>query len=147
MPRTARRHNLAYWRGDDWWGVGPGAHSHVGGVRWWNVKHPPPTRSASRRGYHRRSDARALDGPTRETERVLLLARIREGIDIPSLHAGGRHAVAGLIADGLVDPKAALAGRLTLTRSGRLLADAVVQAPPARGDLGQLTNLIASGYV
>ena len=28
---TGRRH---------WWGVGPGAHSHVGGVRWWNVKHP-----------------------------------------------------------------------------------------------------------
>ncbi|MBC7375016.1 MAG: coproporphyrinogen III oxidase, partial [Frankiales bacterium] len=34
------RHNLGYWRGHDWWGVGPGAHSHVGGVRWWNVKHP-----------------------------------------------------------------------------------------------------------
>ena len=34
------RHNEGYWRGDAWWGVGPGAHSHVGGVRWWNVKHP-----------------------------------------------------------------------------------------------------------
>ena len=34
------RHNLAYWTGQDWWGIGPGAHSHVGGVRWWNVKHP-----------------------------------------------------------------------------------------------------------
>ncbi|NUP59359.1 MAG: coproporphyrinogen III oxidase, partial [Pseudarthrobacter sp.] len=39
-PEQACRHNLAYWRGDDWWGIGPGAHSHVGGVRWWNVKHP-----------------------------------------------------------------------------------------------------------
>jgi putative oxygen-independent coproporphyrinogen III oxidase len=34
------RHNLLYWRGGDWWGLGPGAHSHIGGVRWWNVKHP-----------------------------------------------------------------------------------------------------------
>ena len=34
------RHNVAYWAGTNWWGVGPGAHSHVGGVRWWNVKHP-----------------------------------------------------------------------------------------------------------
>src|ERR1700722_14068704 len=34
------RHNMLYWTGGDWWGFGPGAHSHVGGVRWWNVKHP-----------------------------------------------------------------------------------------------------------
>ena len=39
-PDAACRHNLGYWRGDDWWGIGPGAHSHVGGTRWWNVKHP-----------------------------------------------------------------------------------------------------------
>ena len=58
---------------------------------------------------------------------MLLLTRIREGIAIASLHAGGRHAVAGLIADGLVDAKAALAGVLALTRRGRLLADAVVR--------------------
>ncbi len=40
------RHNLAYWRGTDWWGYGPGAHSHVGGLRWWNVKHPAASRWA-----------------------------------------------------------------------------------------------------
>ncbi|MDO9353812.1 MAG: radical SAM family heme chaperone HemW, partial [Solirubrobacteraceae bacterium] len=34
------QHNLGYWRGGNWWGAGPGAHSHVGGVRWWNVLHP-----------------------------------------------------------------------------------------------------------
>ncbi len=34
------RHNELYWRSKDWWGVGPGAHSHVAGERWWNVKHP-----------------------------------------------------------------------------------------------------------
>jgi len=121
------RHNLGYWRGDDWWGVGPGAHSHVGGVRWWNAKHPAAYAERLAAGSSPAVGRETLDAATRETERVLLLTRIREGIDIASLHAGGRHAVAGLIADGLVDARAALAGRLTLTRRGRLLADAVVR--------------------
>ncbi|WP_394552106.1 radical SAM family heme chaperone HemW [Agromyces sp. MMS24-JH15] len=121
------RHNLGYWRGDDWWGVGPGAHSHVGGIRWWNAKHPAAYAERIAGGVSPAVGRETLDGPTRETERVLLLTRIREGIAVASLHAGGRHAVAGLIADGLVDAKAALGGRLTLTRRGRLLADAVVR--------------------
>jgi len=121
------RHNLGYWRGDDWWGVGPGAHSHVGGVRWWNAKHPAAYAERMNAGLSPAVGREVLDGPSRETERVLLLARIREGIDIGSLHDGGRREVAGLIADDLVDAKAALTGVLTLTRRGRLLADAVVR--------------------
>ncbi|AWB95372.1 coproporphyrinogen III oxidase [Agromyces badenianii] len=121
------RHNLGYWRGDDWWGVGPGAHSHVGGVRWWNAKHPSAYADRVTAAVSPAVGREVLDAPTRETERVLLLTRIREGIDIASLHTGGRHAVAGLIADGLIDAKAALSGVLTLTRTGRLLADAVVR--------------------
>ncbi|HEX6955554.1 MAG TPA: radical SAM family heme chaperone HemW [Agromyces sp.] len=121
------RHNLGYWRGDDWWGVGPGAHSHVGGVRWWNAKHPAAYAERLAAGVSPAVGRETLDATTRETERVLLLTRIREGLEVASLHAGGRHAVAGLIADGLVDAKNALAGKLTLTRRGRLLADAVVR--------------------
>ncbi|MDQ2660702.1 MAG: radical SAM family heme chaperone HemW [Actinomycetota bacterium] len=121
------RHNLGYWRGDDWWGVGPGAHSHVGGVRWWNAKHPSAYADRLDAGLSPAVGREVLDQPARETERVLLRTRIREGIDIASLHADGRHSVAGLIADGLVDAKAALSGVLTLTRRGRLLADAVVR--------------------
>lgn len=121
------RHNLGYWRGDDWWGVGPGAHSHVGGVRWWNAKHPSAYADRVTAGVSPAVGRETLDGPTREVERVLLLTRIREGIAIASLHAAGRHAVAGLMADGLVDAKAALSGVVTLTRRGRLLADAVVR--------------------
>jgi oxygen-independent coproporphyrinogen-3 oxidase len=34
------KHNLAYWQSQDWWGYGPGAHSHIGGNRFWNTKHP-----------------------------------------------------------------------------------------------------------
>ncbi|WP_353813956.1 radical SAM family heme chaperone HemW [Agromyces sp. SYSU T00266] len=121
------RHNLGYWRGDDWWGVGPGAHSHVGGVRWWNAKHPAAYAERLAAGVSPAVGRETLDQATRETERVLLATRIREGVEVSSLHAGGRHAVAGLIADGLVDARTALAGRLTLTRRGRLLADAVVR--------------------
>lgn len=121
------RHNLGYWRSDDWWGIGPGAHSHVGGVRWWNAKHPSAYADRIAAGVSPAVGREVLDDSTRETERVLLLTRIREGIDVASLHAGGRRAVAGLIADELVDAKAALSGGLTLTRRGRLLADAVVR--------------------
>ncbi|MBM7504640.1 radical SAM family heme chaperone HemW [Agromyces aurantiacus] len=121
------RHNLGYWRGDDWWGVGPGAHSHVGGVRWWNAKHPAAYADRIGAGVSPAVGRETLDAATRETERVLLSTRIREGIEVSSLHAGGRRAVAGLVADGLVEARTALAGRLTLTRRGRLLADAVVR--------------------
>jgi len=126
-PGHRSRHNLGYWRGDDWWGVGPGAHSHVGGVRWWNAKHPAAYAERLAAGVSPAVGRETLDHATRETERVLLATRIREGIEVSSLRAGGRHAVAGLIADGLVDARTALAGRLALTRRGRLLADAVVR--------------------
>ena len=121
------RHNLGYWRGDDWWGVGPGAHSHVGGVRWWNAKHPSAYADRISAGVSPAVGREVLGAAARETERVLLLTRIREGIELASLQPAGRTAVAGLIADELVDAKAALSGGLTLTRRGRLLADAVVR--------------------
>ncbi|MDN4615230.1 radical SAM family heme chaperone HemW [Leifsonia sp. F6_8S_P_1B] len=121
------RHNLSYWLGHDWWGVGPGAHSHVGGVRWWNVKHPAAYAQRVLAGESPAAGRETLDDETRRVERVLLLTRIREGIRTAELDPEGRRAVAGLIADGLVDAKAALAGSVELTLRGRLLADAVVR--------------------
>ncbi|WP_426978056.1 radical SAM family heme chaperone HemW [Pseudarthrobacter sp. O4] len=129
-PEQACRHNLAYWRGDDWWGIGPGAHSHVGGVRWWNVKHPAAYANRLGSGLSPAAGRETLDSETRNVERIMLEARLSTGLDIPSLGGlgdTGRHAVAGLIADGLVDPVAAFKGRLVLTLKGRLLADAVVR--------------------
>jgi oxygen-independent coproporphyrinogen-3 oxidase len=121
------RHNLAYWLGQDWWGVGPGAHSHVGGVRWWNVKHPAAYAQRVLAGESPAAGRETLDAATRQFEDVLLRVRIRDGLPASSLSAAGRSAVAGLIADGLVDAKAALRGSVELTRTGRLLADAVVR--------------------
>lgn len=127
-PEQRSAHNLAYWTGADWWGYGPGAHSHVAGVRWWNVKHPA--------AYAQRLSQRLSPGAGRETpddeqvalETVLLRSRIREGLAIDALPAARRSAVAELIADGLVEPGEALRGRIVLTLRGRLLADAVVRA-------------------
>ena len=121
------RHNLAYWQGHDWWGIGPGAHSHVGGVRWWNVKHPAAYADRILAGLSPAAGRETLDAETRRVERVLLLTRIRDGLRIDELEPQGRVAVAGLIADELVNAAAALRGSVELTLRGRLLADAVVR--------------------
>ncbi|HEV7623605.1 MAG TPA: coproporphyrinogen-III oxidase family protein, partial [Amnibacterium sp.] len=121
------RHNVAYWTGEDWWGVGPGAHSHVGGVRWWNVKHPAAYGARIGAGLSPAAGREVLDAPARALERVLLESRLADGMPLDRLAAEGRAEVAGLIADGLIDGRAALTGRVVLTRPGRLLADAVVR--------------------
>lgn len=126
-PEQACKHNLAYWRGDDWWGIGPGAHSHMGGVRWWNVKHPTAYANRLGQGVSPAAGRETLDAGTREVERIMLEARLGTGLQVDALDKVGRHAVAGLIADGLVEPAAAFQGRLVLTLKGRLLADAVVR--------------------
>jgi len=127
------RHNLAYWTGEDWWGVGPGAHSHVGGVRWWNVKHPAAYAQRLAAGASPAAGRETLDDATRALERVLLETRLADGMPLDRLAPEGRTAVAGLIADGLVDAAPAFAGRVVLTRAGRLLADAVVHRLLPRG--------------
>lgn len=125
--RHRSRHNLAYWRGQDWWGIGPGAHSHVGGVRWWNVKHPSAYADRILAGTSPGAGRETLDDETRRVERVLLATRIREGLSLHELTPRARTAVAGLIGDGLVDGQAAVRGTIELTLRGRLLADAVVR--------------------
>ena len=121
------RHNLAYWQGHDWWGIGPGAHSHVGGVRWWNVKHPAAYADRIRAGLSPGAGRETLDEETRRVESVLLGTRIRGGLVIAQLSPSARTAIAGLIGDGLVDGASAIRGSLVLTLHGRLLADAVVR--------------------
>lgn len=122
------RHNLAYWQGADWWGYGPGAHSHVDGLRWWNVKHPAAYAQRLAAGESPAAARERPDADARRLEDVLLRSRIAEGIAVAELSDTGRRAVASLIADGLIDGVAAVRGRVVLTRRGRLLADAVVRA-------------------
>jgi putative oxygen-independent coproporphyrinogen III oxidase len=121
------RHNLGYWRGGDWWGVGPGAHSHVGGVRWWNVKHPAPYTERLAAGHSPAAGREVLDDEDRRVERVLLEVRLREGLPLEVLRPPGRAAAERAVEAGLLDPAAHSDGRVALTLRGRLLADAVVR--------------------
>lgn len=118
------RHNLLYWTGGDWWGVGPGAHSHVGGVRWWNVKHPAAYAERLARGVTPAQAREVLDEESRRVERVLLELRLREGLPVDVLDDEGRAAVPTLVDEGLLQGGT---GRLVPTQRGRLLADALVR--------------------
>ena len=118
------RHNLGYWHGDDWWGVGPGAHSHVAGTRWWNVKHPAAYASRLRAGASPAVGREVLDPATRRVEDLMLRVRLAEGLALGDLSEAQRAEALRAAADGLAEVSAE---RLVLTRRGRLLADAVVR--------------------
>ena len=126
-PGAECRHNIAYWRGADWWGAGPGAHSHVGGLRWWNVKHPAAHAARVAAGESPAQDAELLDDDDRALETVMLGLRLRDGLPLDRLSGAGRERAAEAVAGGLLDPAAHAAGRAVLTDRGRLLADAVVR--------------------
>jgi oxygen-independent coproporphyrinogen-3 oxidase len=121
------RHNRLYWTGGDWWGVGPGAHSHVGGVRWWNVKHPSTYAARLADGGSPEDGREVLDAETRHVEDVMLRLRLKEGLALASLSAPAQRTAGRLVVDGLLDEGAHGAGRAALTLTGRLLADAVVR--------------------
>lgn len=124
-PRSRCRHNGLYWTGADWWGAGPGAHSHVGGVRWWNVRHPAAYAERLAAGLSPGQEREVLNEETRRVERVLLESRLRVGVPISALDDAGREAIPELSERELVVLEA---DRLVLTLGGRLLADAVVRA-------------------
>ena len=128
--QNASAHNISYWASQDWWGYGPGAHSHFGGVRWWNVKHPTAYASKLSLGNSPAAGRETLSDRTRLEERVLLEIRIRDGLKIElakQVSADASKLIAGFIADELVDARAAIGGVLKLTLKGRLLADSLVR--------------------
>ncbi len=127
-PGAACRHNLGYWLDGDWWGLGPGAHSHLAGARWWNVKHPARYAALLADGSSPEAGREELTNAERATERVMLRLRLASGLPLELLDAGGRMAAERAAADGLLDPVVLGDGRAVLTRRGRLLADAVVHA-------------------
>jgi oxygen-independent coproporphyrinogen-3 oxidase len=122
------RHNMAYWTSEDWWGIGPGAHSYLGPAsgraarRWWNIKHPRAYGDVLARGELPAGGEEELTAADLELESTMLRIRLADGIP-----AAGQPGVAGLISEGLVDGPAAIGGTLRLTLRGRLLADHVVR--------------------
>ncbi|MQA82486.1 MAG: coproporphyrinogen III oxidase [Streptosporangiales bacterium] len=126
-PEQRSRHNLLYWTGGDWWGFGPGAHSHVGGTRWWNVRHPRAYTSRLRAGTTPAQAREVLETGERRMERIMLAVRLADGLPVAELTSAGRDRVARAVGEGLADARAYTAGRLALTTRGRLLADALVR--------------------
>jgi putative oxygen-independent coproporphyrinogen III oxidase len=118
------RHNLLYWTGGDWWGAGPGAHSHLAGVRWWNVKHPTTYAARLAAGESPAQGRETLTRSERRMEDVMLRLRLREGLPLDRLSPAGRSEAERICIEGLLveDGEA-----VVLTRSGRLLADAVIR--------------------
>jgi len=115
------RHNELYWTSQNWLGIGPGAHAHVGGVRWWNVKHPTAYAARLAAGASPALAREVLDADTQRVERVLLEVRLRDGLPVDLVD---RARVEQVVSAGLGD---VVGHRLVLTRRGRLLADAVVR--------------------
>jgi putative oxygen-independent coproporphyrinogen III oxidase len=120
-------HNMLYWTGGNWWGIGPGAHSHVGGTRWWNVRHPAAYAERIVAGNSPGQAREVLSAAERQLERVMLLTRLADGCPDSVLGPAGRANLAQVVADGLADAGALARGRIVLTPRGRLLADAVTQ--------------------
>ncbi|HEV8152228.1 MAG TPA: radical SAM family heme chaperone HemW [Solirubrobacteraceae bacterium] len=122
------RHNVGYWRGADWWGVGPGAHSHLDGRRWWNVRHPSDYAARLAAGHSPVAGAEVLAPEARRLERIMLETRTADGLDAGVLRAAGADAARRMAGERLLEDGALAAGRVRLTLGGRLVADAVVRS-------------------
>lgn len=122
-PGHLARHNMAYWLGDHWWGIGPGAHSHIAGMRWWNVKHPARYVQALADGVSPGEAMEVLDTGQRRIERVLLETRLARGLGLDVLTGSERARLPGLVSRGLICLDR---DRIVLTLAGRLLADRVI---------------------
>jgi coproporphyrinogen III oxidase-like Fe-S oxidoreductase len=127
-------HNLLYWRNQHWWGVGPGAHGHVGGTRWWNVRNPATYADLVAAGTQPVEGCERAGADQRALEDLLLGIRLVEGIAVDDVAA--REPFPRLVDDGLIDSAALARGRLTLTRRGRLLTDSVIRALMPDGPRG-----------
>ena len=126
-PASRCQHNELYWTGGDWWGIGPGAHSHVGGTRWWNVRHPAAYAERLRAGSSPGQAREVLTDAERATERIMLATRLRSGCPVSILAPAGLSAAREAVGDGLASEAAFADGFVALTSQGRLLADAVIR--------------------
>ncbi|WP_114854871.1 radical SAM family heme chaperone HemW [Brachybacterium sp. YJGR34] len=126
-PARRSRHNLAYWQGGDWWGIGPGAHRHRDGLRAWNLKHPSRYAATLAADTLPVADSEQLSAEDRLVERIMLELRIADGLAVEAIPAPRRHQLAVHRDRGHLEAAALEDGRAVLTREGRLLADAVIR--------------------
>ena len=122
------RHNIAYWHSNDWWGIGAGAHSHVQGVRWWNVKHPTTYISKLISGESPMLENETLTKEQMRFEEILLRIRLSSGLPLDFFTETELVILNSYLAQGHLEEKSWQSGQLKLSISGRLLADQIVRA-------------------
>jgi len=120
-PGFESRHNLAYWRGANYLGLGPSACSTIGEMRWRNVPDTKAYNERMARGESVREERETLDPATRARERIMFGLRMREGVALEEFGAVTAR-VKELEANGLAFEEA---GRVRLTARGQLVADSV----------------------
>jgi oxygen-independent coproporphyrinogen-3 oxidase len=123
-PGHQCRHNIAYWENKNWWGLGPGAHSHVDGKRFWNLKHPTTYKQKLFAGETPILDSEQLTADQIKDEAILLQIRMREGLEIALLLPHQLEVLAEYRYKGFVEINE---DRVLLTPTGRLIADRIVR--------------------
>ena len=126
-PGSEARHNIAYWQGANWWGAGPGAHSHIDGKRWWNVKHPNAYRERIESGLSPEQAHEILTEAEKELEKVLLAIRIPRGLALDEFTGRQTTVLNSFRESGAFEESDWAAGFITLSQRGRLIADAIVR--------------------
>jgi putative oxygen-independent coproporphyrinogen III oxidase len=121
------KHNLAYWLGKNWWGAGPGAHSHLNGKRFWNVKHPNLYKQKIDANESPVADSEDLKELQIESERLMLSIRLPSGVEKNTLNEQQILDLSGYVESGHLDKGDWDNGRATLTLDGRLIADRIVR--------------------
>lgn len=122
-PGGECRHNLGYWRDADWWGAGPGAHSHMGDRRFFNAKHPATYGRRLAEGELPLAEVEELDVYARHEERLMLGLRLKEGIDVAELTPTELRRATDFVRQGLL---VVSGDRIAVTDAGRLLADGMI---------------------
>jgi oxygen-independent coproporphyrinogen-3 oxidase len=126
-PNSLSKHNLAYWLGENWWGAGPGAHSHLNGKRFWNVKHPNLYREKILSNKSPIADSEELEEIQINSERLMLSLRLPSGVEKQSLNREQISELSGYVESGHLDLLNWNQGRATLTLEGRLIADQILR--------------------
>ena len=126
-PESLSKHNLAYWLGENWWGAGPGAHSHLNGKRFWNVKHPNLYKEKIQSNLSPIADSEVLEEIQIASEKLMLSLRLPSGVEKESLNQDQISELSDYVESGHLDLLNWNQGRATLTLEGRLIADQILR--------------------
>ena len=123
-PGHQCRHNIAYWENKNWWGLGPGAHSHIDARRFWNVKHPTTYKQKVFAGESPVLESEQLTAEQIKDESILLGIRMRDGLQVELLKPHQMEVLAVYRENGFIQLHE---DRVILSPAGRLIADRIVR--------------------